>query len=95
MAYKNGKDYLPAELLSQLQQYIQGEIIYIPRIDNERKSWGENNGTKGAICNRNKEIFFKYKQGASVEQLTAMYNLCEDSIRKIIIKVKRQIGGIE
>lgn len=31
MSYKNGKDILPPNLLKQLQNYIQGEIIYVPR----------------------------------------------------------------
>ena len=95
MGYKNGKDYLPEELLKELQKYIQGEIIYIPRMGNERRSWGENNGTKVAISDRNDEIYYKYKQGVSIENLMAIYNLCEESIRKIIFKVNRKIGGIQ
>jgi hypothetical protein len=36
MSYKNGKDFLPASLLKQLQDYIQGEIIYIPKKEQKR-----------------------------------------------------------
>ena len=30
MKYKNAKNVLPEELLQQIQQYIQGDVIYIP-----------------------------------------------------------------
>lgn len=49
MQYKNGKEILPAELLRELQRYIQGELIYIPTLEAKRKGWGENNGTKEII----------------------------------------------
>ena len=39
MGYKNGKDVLPCELLQELQKYVQGELIYIPKEDNVRAGW--------------------------------------------------------
>ena len=91
LSYKNGKDVLPAKLLEELQKYIQGELIYIPREENTRKAWGENNGTRVAIRQRNLEIFNLYKKGNKVSELVAIYNLSEDSIRKIIIKINKEI----
>lgn len=61
MCYKNGKDILPEKLLRELQKYIQGETIYIPKTE-ERKGWGESNGTKRAIRERNLEIYKLYKK---------------------------------
>jgi hypothetical protein len=55
VCYKNGKDVLPSALLKELQKYIQGEIIYIPKEDNVRSAWGENNGTRKIIFNMNNE----------------------------------------
>lgn len=89
MCYKNGKDILPEELLKELQKYIQGEIIYIPRTEN-RKAWGENNGTRKAIRERNLEIYKLYKKGKKVMELSEMYSLSEDSIRKIVFKVNSE-----
>lgn len=84
MCYKNGKDILPEKLLKELQQYIQGEIIYIPREKNNRKAWGELSGTRKLIQQRNKEIYTHYKNGTSIIQLSESYNLSDDSIKKII-----------
>lgn len=90
MSYKNGKDVLPPELLKELQKYIQGEIIYIPKECDTRAAWGENNGTRKIIIKRNNEIFSLYKNGTSINKLTEIYNLSQDSIKKIIYKYKNQ-----
>ena len=84
MCYKNGKDVLPAELLKELQKYIQGEILYIPKEDNIRRAWGENNGTRALMRERNLEIYKFYKSGTTIVLLSESYNLSEDSIRKIV-----------
>jgi len=84
LCYKNGKDVLPAELLKELQKYIQGEILYIPKEDNIRRAWGENNGTRALMRERNLEIYKFYKSGSTILLLSESYNLSEDSIRKIV-----------
>jgi Mor family transcriptional regulator len=89
LCYKNGKNILPEELLKELQKYIQGEIIYIPKTEN-RKAWGENNGTREAIRERNLEVYNLYKKGIKVKELSDMYSLSEDSIRKIVFKVNSE-----
>lgn len=89
MCYKNGKDILPEALLEELQKYIQGETIYIPKTE-ERKGWGENNGTRIAITKRNLEIYNFYKEGTKVFDIAKLYNLSEDSIRKIIFKLNNE-----
>lgn len=88
MSYKNGKDYLPPSLLEQLQQYIQGELIYVPKKENKRAGWGEVNGTKSDIERRNMEIYERHKNGMSMFELIRNYHLSEDSIRKIIVKTR-------
>ncbi|MEK8132387.1 CD3324 family protein [Paenibacillus filicis] len=88
MGYKNGKDILPPNLLKQLQDYIQGEIIYVPKKDQTRAGWGENNGTRQSIQKRNHEIFRLYQNGYSVTELIGKFHLSEDSIRKIIVKTR-------
>jgi len=88
VSYKNGKDILPPSLLKQLQEYIQGEIVYIPKREQKRAGWGENNGTRLIIERRNKEIYRLYKSGWTIVELIQSYHLSEDSIRKIIVKTR-------
>lgn len=92
MRYKNGKEILPTELLKELQKYIQGELVYIPTMEDERKGWGESNGTRESIKRRNFEIYRLYKEGFTIIELMSSYNLSEDSIRKIICKLNKEIN---
>lgn len=94
MCYKNGKDVLPAKLLKELQKYIQGEILYIPKEGNIRKAWGENNGTRQLIRERNMEIYKFYKSGDTITLLSESYNLSEDSIRKIIFNINSEFSKL-
>jgi Mor family transcriptional regulator len=89
MSYKNGKDVLPPSLLRQLQEYIEGEIVYIPKKERKRAGWGENNGARLLIERRNKEIYRQYRNGSTMVELIQNYHLSEDSIRKIIVKTRR------
>jgi len=73
LIYKNGEDILPPKLLHELQNYIQGEIIYIPKKDKKRAGWGELNGTKFLMLKRNTEIFKQYEEGRSISELADAY----------------------
>ena len=89
MIYKNGKDILPAKLLQELQQYVQGELIYIPKAESSRAGWGECNGTRAGISIRNREIYGLYQEGVSIEELITRFHLSEDSVKKIIHHCKK------
>ena len=65
---------LPAPLLEQLQEYIAGELIYIPQKDEKRKGWGEVNGARRAIQQRNDEIYKRYQEGEVVRELASSYS---------------------
>lgn len=93
IGYKNGRDVLPPQLLEQLQEYIAGELIYIPKKDNTRKRWGELSGTRQAIQKRNREIIRRHENGESIPSLAAAYYLSEDSIRKIVLYRKTKSGS--
>ena len=94
MSYKNGKDFLPPSLLKELQKYIQGELVYIPKMGQTRAGWGENNGTRKLIEKRNREIYQMYKNGATVVELIQRFHLSEDSIRKIIVKTRDLVQNV-
>ncbi|UVI32125.1 CD3324 family protein [Paenibacillus spongiae] len=88
MIYKNGKDVLPPSLLKELQSYIQGELVYIPKLQNKRAGWGEKSGTRIMIARRNEEIYQSYTSGSSVAELERQFHLSTESIRKIIVKLR-------
>lgn len=89
MGYRNGKDVLPPELLKKLQEYVDGELIYVPKQGRKRAGWGEINGTRSAIQRRNREISKLYRSGRTICQLACEYNLSEDSIRKIVSQSRK------
>lgn len=46
MGCQNPIDLLPKELLEQIQKYVDGKTIYIPKKSENRKHWGDNTDTK-------------------------------------------------
>lgn len=90
MKYTRAIDVLPNEIIEIIQEYIDGEYIYIPRKFENRKSWGEKSGIKNSLKIRNNEIYKKYIQGTSIYELTKEYFLSEKSIRRII-NIEKQI----
>ncbi|HEX7714803.1 MAG TPA: CD3324 family protein [Bacillota bacterium] len=90
MIYRNGKEILPAELLREIQQYVQGELIYIPKPETSRAGWGERNGTREILRSRNTEICSLYWSGSPVAELIDRFHLSEDSVKKIISHSRRQ-----
>lgn len=89
MGYKNGKEILPEELILEIQKYVDGDCVYIPRKETNRKKWGENTEAKVFISKRNQDIYTKYMQGISVNTLSKEYNLSTQGIYKIISNFKR------
>ena len=81
--HKNARDILPDRLLRELQEYISGETLYIPKVQ-EKKPWGEMSGARSYYKQSNAEIRKKYAGGSKIEDLGEEYHLSCDSIRKII-----------
>jgi Mor family transcriptional regulator len=84
MSYKKANDILPYNLLSAVQQYIDGEYIYIPRKADSKLPWGANTDTRNIVEARNREILAKRVAGCSVGDLAEQYFLSEKAIYKII-----------
>ncbi|HBF37255.1 MAG TPA: hypothetical protein DDW50_08025, partial [Firmicutes bacterium] len=78
MKYKNAKNLLPDWLLSKVQDYVQGEIVYIPKPQRDRSGWGAVNGTREKYWERNHEIFNFYRNGITIHELSQKYNLSDD-----------------
>lgn len=86
MEYINAKDVLPETLIFQIQQYIGGSIIYIPKKDNDKKSWGASSNSRNEIIERNNEIKKKKRNGATIDELMDEYHLSYDTIKSIIYR---------
>lgn len=88
MGYKRGDSILPAELIQQIQKYVDGEYVYIPRLAENRKRWGDNTDIRQTLELRNQEIFRKYQSGARVSELSEEYHISTQGIYKILSKYK-------
>ncbi len=84
MKYKNAKVVLPDALVKELQNYVQGEYIYIPIEPKKQKRWGEVSGYRKELEERNKIIKEEYQNGITIEFLSEKYNLSISAVRKII-----------
>lgn len=88
MGYLNGKIILPDNLLAAIQEYIDGEYIYIPRKECNKQAWGTNSQSKQITLKRNQEILKKYLSGTSVKCIADEYYLSVKTIYGIIAKTK-------
>ena len=88
MGYKRAEEILPAEIIEMIQQYVDGQNIYIPRKADRRKEWGEGTQTRQELKERNQQIFADYHEGQSVRELAKRYYLSEKSIQRIIRSMK-------
>ena len=82
MKYVNAKDVLPPDLLSEVQKYTCGALIYVPKTD--KIAWGQLSGAKEEVFIRNRSIMTDYQNGTSIHELMNNYCLSEASIRKIV-----------
>jgi Mor family transcriptional regulator len=86
--YKKGAEVLPARLLEEIQKYVEGSLIYIPKKSN-KVGWGYISGTRQMIDQRNKKINKLFAEGATVTELAEQFHLTEDSIKKIVYGKKQ------
>ena len=83
MKTKNARDILPDRLLRELQEYISGETLYIPKAQ-DKKPWGETSGARSFYRQRNAQIRNKFADGSKIADLCEEYHLSGETIRKII-----------
>ncbi len=88
MKYLKAQSVLPKEVIAIIQEFIDGEFVYIPRKEGKQRSWGEKSGAKDSLKERNCQIYKDYINGTKVMDLTVKYFLSEQSIRRIISQQK-------
>lgn len=90
MKYVNADLVLPQQLLQEVQKYMQGGMLYIPKPEGQRKRWGENSGGRSYLSARNQSIREHYASGLSVAELAEQFCLSGDSIKKIVYGSKQR-----
>lgn len=84
MKHTKADAVLPKKLLMEIQKYVQGESIYIPKLKGNYKKWGDNTQSKTIILTRNHEIRSAFYRGHSIDELSKQYSLSQESIKKIV-----------
>jgi Mor family transcriptional regulator len=90
MSYQKAENILPSELVELIQNYIDGEYIYIPRKRENRKYWGEGTSTRSELNRRDYDIYNDYSFGMNISSIAEKYYLSEKSIQRIILKEKNK-----
>ena len=83
MSYVKATDVLLEEVLDLIQKYVEGEYIYIPKKECNRKLWGQSTKSKEKTSARNADIYKIYEEGTSVKSLSEMYYLSSKVYRKL------------
>ena len=92
MKYKNVNKILPPELIEEIQKYIQGEIIYIPKKDKQIHKVPTEYRIE--LEKRDARIYTKHLEGMSNDQLAKNYNLAQSSIRRIIVEQRKKFENM-
>ncbi len=88
MGYIHALEILPEALMQEIQKYVDGQVIYIPKTESKRCKWGAKTGAKVYFKERNLEIYNRYKNGATVFDLSEKYFLTPKSIQRIIRNIE-------
>jgi len=88
MKYVKADDVFPEDLLKEIQKYIHGELVYIPKPKGARKRWGECSGIRKYLNQRNNDIRESFRKGYTIDQLCDKYCLSFGSVKKIVYSNK-------
>lgn len=89
MSYRSAQKILPQELIELIQQYVDGDFLYIPRKDEGRRKWGEGTGIRSELARRDTLIYEDHMRGMSMAGLAEKYFLSEKSIQRIVYRQKK------
>jgi len=88
MSYRSAEKCLHLEIVKLIQDYVDGELIYIPRKESARRKWGEATNIRRELYERNHRIYADYRKGMKMAHLAMKYYLSEKSIQRIIRQMK-------
>ena len=81
MKYINAKDILPENILKQLQTYVAGTLLYVPK-EGEEKSWGEVSGYRTYLLKRNRMILNFFQYGVPLDEISNAFGLSKGTVKK-------------
>ncbi|MBA2176162.1 hypothetical protein H0266_14795 [Halobacillus locisalis] len=84
MSYVKAESILPPELLEELQKYVQGKMIYIPKDKSDYQKWGTRSGSRTRLDQRNRIIKEKFKSGINIDEISEEYFLSAETIKNIV-----------
>ena len=87
MKYKNAGDVLPKALVEELQKYIQGAFLYVPK--KERRTQRSVTEYRVELDKRNARIYTLHLEGMGNKKLAESFSLSESSIRRILIEQRK------
>ena len=90
MGYRKAETILPPEVVALIQQYVDGEYIYIPRREGKRRSWGETTGCRKETSERNRRIYRDYRAGMRMKELAEKSFLSIKSIQRIVTEERKR-----
>ncbi len=88
MGYVRAEDVLPEDVLQLVQEYVDGELLYVPR-KGEKRIWGSGTDTRAGLKARNEKIYAEYLSGTAAQELAARYCLSVKSIQRIVRSLRR------
>jgi Mor family transcriptional regulator len=89
LKYMNASKVLPEKLIVEIQKYVQGETLYIPKPETEYQKWGASSGGRRLLDRRNAAIRNSFINGSSIQQLANEYFLSTETIKKIVYSHKK------
>jgi Mor family transcriptional regulator len=84
MKYVKASAVLPESLITEIQKYVQGETIYIPKPPSTREKWGSKSGSRRFLKCRNESIKNAFIAGITINELADQYCLSVETIKKIV-----------
>ncbi|MDQ1147679.1 Mor family transcriptional regulator [Bacillus sp. SORGH_AS 510] len=89
MKYVNASNILPEKLIAEIQKYVQGETLYIPKPEKTYRTWGSCSGARKSIDERNSAIKHAFTNGKSIPDLADEHFLSIETIKKIVYSNKK------
>lgn len=87
MSYINANIVLPKELIKEIQKYVDGINLYIPKLPETKCACSS---YKIELSKRNQEIYEMFLHGEKVSKLATKYFLSEKSIYRILGEMKKK-----
>ncbi len=82
MSYIRADKILPKEVLEAIQQYADGQLIYIPK--KEKQEWGSGTSAREFFRERNERIYKAWQEGINEVELSCRFSLSRKSIQRIL-----------